>query len=185
MCLHNLKTEKPQIADKDIVVYKRLKKSYEACPEYDGKVFVAKISGRRVKGHISIQDDQMFLCQDELWGTSCKDKKGHDYSWILDQDVTNLKIGDKKAKDGFITPYQFTPIKLGETYTSSLKRVGRYSFYIEKGLHSYLEVPSKEEMEKDEVLVQCIIPKGSKYYEGYFGSNPSIASDTLKYVKII
>ena len=162
MCLHNLKTEKPQIADKDIVVYKRLKKSYEVCPEYDGKVFVAEISGRRVKGHISIQDGQMFLCQDELWGMSCKDKKGHDYSWMLDQYVTNLKIGDKKAKDRFITPYE-----------------------IEKGLHSYLEVPSKEEMEEDEVLVQCIIPKGSEYYEGYFGSNPSIASDTIKYVKII
>lgn len=186
MCLQNLKTEKPQIADKDIVVYKRLEKSYESCPEYDGKVFVAEICGGRVKGHISIQDGIMYLCQDEREGTSCKDKKGYCYSWQLDFSVTNLEIGGKKAKDGFITPYQYTPIKLGETYTSSLERIERYGNYeVEEGLHSYLEVPSKEEMEENEVLVQCIIPKGSEYYEGYFNNNPSIASDTLKYVKLI
>ena len=35
------------------------------------------------------------------------------------------------------------------------------------------------------IYAECIIPKGSKYYEGKFIDNDAYASDKLTYVKII
>ena len=37
----------------------------------------------------------------------------------------------------------------------------------------------------DDIVVECVIPKGSKYYIGTFYDKISYASDTLTYVKII
>ena len=34
-------------------------------------------------------------------------------------------------------------------------------------------------------IVQCIIPKGSKYYEGTFGGYEGYASNKIKYVKLV
>ena len=186
--LEQLTTEEPQIAKEDIVVYTELQRVYEPCPEYNGKVFVAELYDERIWGRISIENDVIFLCQDaKSDGMECKDKKGHIHSWELGANVTNLIINGKKAKEYFIVPFEKTVVKIGETHKSRLTRIFYYgcSYKISEGIRSYVNAPLKGDLKRNEILVQCIVPKGARYYEGDFVLNESIASDIIKYVKII
>ena len=79
-------------------------------------------------------------------------------------------------------------VKLGKTYTSILAR-DRYND-VEQGIHSLRDKQGVDiEMDyfgdDDYRVVRCIIPKGSKYYVGYFDVVKSIASDTIKYIEFI
>ena len=85
----------------------------------------------------------------------------------------------------FQTSYHHSDVELGVTYKSEIDTNTDYS--IEKALHSYLELETADYQAKDysQVLIECIIPKGSTYYIGIFYDQPSIASNTLIYVKVI
>ena len=94
---------------------------------------------------------------------------------------------------GYFTSFRRAKIEIGKTYESELTvdfRVdwslenSKYSV-VETGLHSYVnfEDANEQAVHFKEVLVKCIVPKGSIYYTGKFASRPSIASDTLTYVK--
>jgi len=83
------------------------------------------------------------------------------------------------------TPYMGVLIDIGFTYTSKLKRSG---FTIEDGLHSFkhaYDTHLANSCWRSVVSVQCVIPKGSKYYKGTFLGADSYASSQLIYVKII
>ncbi len=94
-----------------------------------------------------------------------------------------------KAKNDYRSPYYGALYSLGKTYT--VKRFGKgYSHFddtdiINEGIHSYsnLEDTKKWEMCGDEVLVKCIIPKGTKYY--YNWENKEYVSLAIKLIKEI
>ena len=47
-----------------------------------GREFTANIEGTQVVGVVTIEDDRVYLCQNEKQGASCNDKQGYEYSWI-------------------------------------------------------------------------------------------------------
>lgn len=64
-----------------------------------GKRFTAKIENVSVEGKISIENNHVYLCQNNFNGWDCEDKLGYKYSWMLKNfdspeinDVTELKI---------------------------------------------------------------------------------------------
>lgn len=108
-----------------------------------------------------------------------------------------LKIRSKKL----VTPYQYMPVEIGETYESKLK-LRLYSDlnlddeelpdnllvgFVNDGFHSFgrfKDAYAQYSADKGErVVVKCIIPAGSEYYIGVFDSVLSYASSNLKYVK--
>ena len=102
---------------------------------------------------------------------------------------------------GFVTPFQYQPINIGESYYSKLK-VRLYSDVdldndelpddllvgcVGEGLHSFgsfKDAYRQYRYDKSErVVVKCLIPKGSEYYVGKFDDQLSYASADLIYVK--
>ncbi len=74
-----------------------------------GAWFTAKINGNRAVGRIHQQlckagdytgeeGLDTYLCQDLVQGARCNNSYGYEYSWVLDKDVTNLKIHAKRPK---------------------------------------------------------------------------------------
>lgn len=120
------------------------------------------------------------------------------YKWLI---VSSFSYFNPETNDGivvskrepiYVTPYRWTQVKIGETYTSILDPVkigqncwGKPSPEVEKGLHSFGALKSAKEDNIGGVICECVIPKGSKYYKGSFGGNVSYASDTLTYIRII
>lgn len=73
----------------------------------DGRHFSAKIEGIYCKGVISVDDDGIYLCQNEIDGLNCKDKKGFKFSWLYkDRDgdvsgaVTDFRLLEEKPQEG-------------------------------------------------------------------------------------
>ena len=93
----------------------------------------------------------------------------------------------KEDNGMYKTPCQNFVVKIGETYTSKLNK---HSSVVEEGLHSF-ENFSDANFEAmcciwhKHIVVKCIIPKGSKYYKGLFGSYDSYVSNKLTYIEII
>jgi hypothetical protein len=189
MCL-TLKSDKTRVktAKSDIVVYKKLKRFYIAklafaLPIIDGEEFSGVINENEYEGKISIQNNIIFFCtnNENLNGNSCTDKKGYYHSWELDSAVKSIKtstheLTNEDLMDSKInTPYQSFVVKEGTIYNSPLIKIGNE---INEGLHTFKEKPNSS------IWAECIIPKGSRYYEGMFDDKVSYASDTLKYVKI-
>lgn len=89
-------------------------------------------------------------------------------------------------RNGFVSPYLRSPIpKLKEKITTELQNDG--SYLIEKGFHSFINLSDAEGDAKffsryyeiKAVISKCIIPKGSKYYKGKFGTIPSYCSESI------
>jgi hypothetical protein len=105
------------------------------------------------------------------------------FKWVYREVYPNSKK--------YATPYQLIPIHEGQTMESKLgvhggERLGIK--YVKEGLHSYLtkekaleEKPYFFKMEMFFILLQVIIPKGAKYYEGVDISKDEIASNRLVY----
>lgn len=184
MCLSDI--SKKMIASKDIVVKKQLVKCAIVKPskKLHGKPFTATILNYNkkyfVSGHISIDDNRIFLCSDheKADGLCIKDKHGHTFSWLLNSTVLHLTIDGKKCPTGYKTPYLQVNISLGETYTSPII-VTEYQ-NIDVGLHSYL-MEAVVNCAENGIIVKCIIPKGSEYYVGTFDGQRSLVSNCLRY----
>ena len=188
MCL-NLKSNKikSEIAKEDIMCYKRL----EFLPTIidksnikDGDEFTGVIKELECSGKISIESDKIFFCtnRSKLNGEDSKNKHGYINSWIFDSTVTSIIINNKKVVDlKIVTPYREFPIEIGKTYDSELIKKDEY---VHEGLHSYKNLDHAKNYYV-KFYAECIIPKGSKYYEGKFVDNDAYASDKLTYVKII
>lgn len=214
MCLEVFRNSRKKTARKDIVVYKRLVRActiqYVEKPEdYDGKECIATIDNEIVKGKINVYKNiwcekgyahHLYICSDNenFDGSNAWDKHGFIYSWVLDRYVTSLIVdGVETLNSLYKTPHMDFIVNMGKTYHSELIRnVGVGQLWSTKenklvtvkrvnitvGLHSFATPPYKG---MGDVIAKCIIPKGSKYYEGMFGDSVSLASDTLTYVEII
>lgn len=177
------------VADRDITVYKRLVMKPVINPELNDKAFSCKISNVLVEGKLSVERGLLFFCtNDALFnGEEAFDKKGFKYSWVLDRRVNlkTLKVEGKKPKALFkeilSTPYRGMPITLGEEYESEISFItGSGSNAILKGLHSFKDQRGAI-FDGLGFVVECIIPKGTEYWEGYFFGEPCIASRKLVY----
>ena len=188
MCL-TLKSNKTksQIAKEDIICYKRL----ELLPTIidksnikDGDEFTGVIKEFECSGKISIKSDQIFFCTNHsnLNGANSSNKHGYVNSWIFDSTVTSIIINNKEVIElKLTTPYRNFPIEIGKTYNSELIKMDEDIY---EGLHSFKN-SNDAKIYNSGIYVECIIPKGSKYYEGKFVDNDAYASDKLTYVKII
>ena len=197
MCLdlENANT-KSKIAEEDIVVYKRLIEVDFPKPGYHGKEFTAQLYGHKCSGVISEQDGDTYFCMNANYIGRLKVNEMFNYrtaylperglGWAL-KDIMVDRIPIETIKKLF-TPYQYVKIEIGNTYNSVLKKV---YMYINEGLHSFKHLSDAIESGEG-VCVQCVIPKGSEYYEGIFivryggvGYAESYASDKLTYIKIV
>ncbi len=52
--------------------------------ECDGKRFACKIDGTEVIGRITVEHNEVYLCQNEKKGGDCRNKRGYSYSWVVD-----------------------------------------------------------------------------------------------------
>jgi hypothetical protein len=194
MCLINVTTTEPLIAEEDITVYKFIEKCFNNWKELvnHGDECIAVINNETVNGKISIDSsDELFICNSKISGCFSEDMLGYKYSWIFDNNVTSIIVKNKEiikeiSKEGYRTIYQKAKVVIGETYKSKLildiqSQINKPT--VDIGLHSYIKKPS---LKLECILVECVIPKGSNYFIGDFDEiKDSIASDTLKYIKII
>lgn len=105
------------------------------------------------------------------------------------EDMIVYKVISLYCDGSYVTPYQYASVKLGETYTSELRKEKNDSI-VEIGIHSFKNLVDarneKNYWDDPQEIVKCIIPKGSKYYEGDFSCLvDSYASTALKYLEII
>ena len=187
MCLELISTKvKSKIAKKDIICYKRLEylSDIDKSIIKDGDKFIGVINDVECSGKISIESDLIYFCTNHplLCGSNCKNKHGYKNSWIFDGDVTSIIVNNKEVIDlKIVTPYKFFPIEIGKTYDSKLIKKDEY---VHQGLHSYKNLDEAKNSHA-KLYAECIIPKGSTYYEGQFIDYAAYASDKLTYVKFI
>jgi len=98
-----------------------------------------------------------------------------------------------------ITPFMFKEITIGNTYVSQLNREVIPSERgliktdrVEIGLHSMAD---KQDCIKtashwvnegrNQLIVRCVIPKGSQYYVGTYQGSKSYASTAIQYVEVV
>jgi len=188
MCLQlSSKKTKLNKATKDIVCYKRLEvcKKPDITKYSDGAAFKGVIKGIKCKGHLTVEDGELYFCTNigSLDGSYCYDKKGYKYSWVFDYGVTEINGEAPVLITVYQTIYQNFTVKIGETYTSSLEKINDT---VEMGLHSYASIrDTQHSILGNEVIAKCIIPKGASYYKGRFECYTSYSSDTLTYVELI
>lgn len=107
------------------------------------------------------------------------------------KDIICYKFLRVNSDGTLLTPYQGFRIEdIPEEVTSNLIR--NDNNHVNEGIHSFVELrdallDSVDEHNnfRDNVLVKCIIPKGSHYYEGLFFTMKAIASNKLKYLEVI
>ena len=151
----------------------------------DGTAFKGVIKGIECKGHLTVEYGRLYFCTNDsaLNGSSCDDKRGYKYSWVFDDRVTGINGEAPVFITVYKTIYQNFTVKIGETYTPSLERIGDTVY---EGLHSYANIrDTLRSMLENEVIARCIIPKGAFYYKGTFDGSTSYASDTLTYVELV
>lgn len=74
----------------------------------NGLRFSAKIKGSYVEGKITVEDGEVYLCQNKFDGLDCTNKRGYKYSWTVgigdeieleNNRVSSLKIFNLTQKD--------------------------------------------------------------------------------------
>ena len=198
MCLSKISEKK--VATRPIPVKKVLSRVYsdKAISQLkDGDEFEAVIDGYKTRGHVMVKNERVFLCYNEGVGYTTKPIPGNVYghdSLLELNGVLQAKLGgalqvgtlkvNGKAIEGYElrTFYRGFLVEMGRTYYSDLVKDG---WIISVGLHSYHDHNCPIPSYPGPVMVQCEIPAGAEYYEGYFRGRRSYASNKLKYIKII
>lgn len=94
---------------------------------------------------------------------------------IAEEDIVVYKHIMKSHRKGYTyeTSYQHVPILIGETYTSELKVDVDDPEELYIGLHSFEKLEDAVQWANYyyEVVVQCIISKGSRYHRGMFNDD--------------
>ena len=107
---------------------------------------------------------------------------------IAQEDIVCYKIyiliGDE-----LLSPYQGSPAPTINKVTNTLLDRAylsnyRAAYMISKGFHSFKYLDDLIEeldfwLSFDIKIIKCIIPKGTKYYEGKFGDFPSYCSESI------
>ena len=192
MCLKLNKNARKRTANKDIVVYKRIVLGQiVTCDlindgdEFNGYILTTPCSGKIHK----TKDGELYFCTNEptLNGSESPNKFDYLYSWVYDSDVKSIIINgvelikNLKKEDILKTPYRDFIIKIGDKIESDLVCEDGY---VNVGLHSFGSYISARR-DGLGLIVKCVIPKGSKYYKGFYGLEVSYASDKLNYLDII
>ena len=187
MCLE-LKSNKTKskIAKEDIICYKRLEylPTIDMSDIKDGDEFTGVINKIECSGKILIESNKIYFCTNHLKLNGADSKNKYEYinSWVFDNTVTSIIINNKEIIDlKIVTPYRDFLVEIGKTYNSELIKKDEY---VHEGLHSFKNLCDIKKYYTG-IYVECIIPKGSKYYEGKFVDIDAYASDKLTYVKII
>jgi hypothetical protein len=191
MCLslENNKT-RAKIAKEDIIVYKMLECDYKFNSDKikHGDSFIGAINNTKCKGKISIgSDKRLFFCTNNrfLSGTDADDKLGYKYSWVMDRAVTKIIVNKEdicaNKTPHYVTYFQEAEVEIGKTYTSKLIKEDEE---VNEGLHSFGKLEDAKTFTS--FVAKCIIPKGSRYYEGIFEcSYLSYASNKITYLELI
>lgn len=122
-----------------------------------------------------------------------------DKSRIAEEDITCYKWYGM-SNSAYISPYQGKPIPSFDTKVysdlSEPKIINDFDkciyelFYVlipgryrvEKGFHSFvnsIDAKLYSYKGRDSIVVSCIIPKGAKYYKGFFENCESYCSDSI------
>ena len=108
------------------------------------------------------------------------------YKVILDNRDHKLTFYDD---EGLFTPFLKEQIEIGSTYTSEFSFTGAGN--IEMALHSLINLDDCHTLimrllnSQHLIICSCLIPKGSRYYQGNFSGHDSYASDKLTYLEIL
>ena len=188
MCLTLISNKtKSKIAKEDIICYKRLEffpTIIDKSSIKDGDEFTGVINTFECSGKISVESNKIYFCTKHpmVNGEDSQNKHGYIHSWVFDNVVTSIIINNKEVVDlKIVTPYRDFLVEIGKTYNSELIKKDEY---VHEGLHSFKNLDDAKKHHTG-IYVECIIPKGSKYYEGKFDIDDAYASDKLTYVKII
>lgn len=116
----------------------------------------------------------------------CLKIKKNQKALIAEEDIICYKLLYERGIDNFRTVVYMENIKLGKSYESLILvengRSNKVSF-VSFGLHSYMSLEQAvKTIFSYDVIVECIIPKGSEYYIGKTDrENDSYASNKIKY----
>lgn len=174
-----------KIAGEDITCYKYLKTvQFPNSNVKHGDEFSCKINGVTVGGKISIENGRVYLCTNEpaANGKPCKEKFGYEYSWAWDDAISDFE----DVISVLLTPFQEVEVEIGKTYFSELFPNLYNPTILDIGLHSIVDLDDcikDAKTENDTIVVKCIIPKGSEYYEGRWSDYKGYASNCIKYMK--
>ena len=112
----------------------------------------------------------------------------HQVSQIATEDIVCFKRMIPFNHNILITPYRDFEYKIGKTYSAEFSdKLG--IGIIEEGLHSYTNKErAKLWKTSDEIVVKCIIPKGSIYYfnpndEEYVSNKLYVKKTLMLYIK--
>ena len=191
MCLQRISERK--VATEDIVCYKYIREQMVLKNKLKhGDSFTGKINGINCQGKVSINKvGGVYFCTNDymLDGMDTDDKLEYSYSCAMDDSVEEIRVnGENALKLGYVTPYTNAVAEIGAVYYSEITVKGNE---IHRALHSFKHLSdaaiSRDADLKSPImrLVECVIPKGSVYYEGTFAIYQGYASDTLKYVKLV
>ena len=110
---------------------------------------------------------------------------------IAEEDITCYKWY-VKIDSVYLSPYQGEPIPAFNTVVYSdldkpeknllLLSSFQYKYTVEKGFHSFvnsIDAKLYSYKGRDSIVVSCIIPKGAKYYKGFFENCESYCSDSI------
>lgn len=84
---------------------KHLVKNLEINDLFDchGREYTAKIKNMDVKGHITVDGPNIFLCQEFKDGDTCRERHGHKYSWNIAKG-TPTDLARTEVENLFIIP---------------------------------------------------------------------------------
>lgn len=114
---------------------------------------------------------------------------------IADEDIIVYKVVSPFTENTFVTLFRQALVELRQTYDSTLScpiplSDGLYG--ITEGLHSFRRKENAFAYTKKLsflsiklIILECVIPKGSKYYKGMFSKYSCYASNQLKYIKYV
>lgn len=169
MCLIT-KQSQSKIATKDITCYKVLLKLENTI---NNIVFYVSPVRHFTYFHNNPDPNEVFKAEKAYWFENypCDDLKP---SYIDDEGVVNPQPVSYELNSGFFHMY-----KDYDSAIKSIEKTGKIVKEYEKDVKTV-----KIETEPS-VIFECVIPKGSRYYEGVTSvhSFPSIASDKLKIIK--
>lgn len=119
----------------------------------------------------------------------CLGIKSFSFAKRAKTDIVCYKFLKKNDFNEIFTPYRHTLITIGSTYESKLRVENRFfnNSRVEDGLHSLANKFDVSHCFRGNqgIIVKCIIPAGSWYFEGYFDRYLSYASNKITYVEII
>lgn len=101
-------------------------------------------------------------------------------SSIAECDIECYKVYKFTIRRKYISPYQGAKMPtIGEVAITELDESG---IIVEKGFHSFASLNSAKAFKGDRrylTIFKCVIPKGAKYYKGFFVNDVSYCSDMI------